>query len=284
MKYLIINADDFGYNTEQTKAITELYTAGLITSTSLMAVAHDRDNALKIAKENNIPLGVHLTINSDNENNRWQSVSGVKSLSDEKGLYTKSKDITFKARRKDVKIELVAQYDYIKNSGCEIDHADNHCGTLYGINGRRFYIDAFDFCNEHHLPYRFPKCPNFLKRQLGVEKLPKPLVMAFNHIVNEGKKRNVKMLDDLITNPWAMNKIPTYDVLRDYYLNCLDNLVDGITEMFLHPSYPIDNDPEWTKRVYELKLLQSGDLLQKAKDNNIQVVSWEVFEDIKAND
>ena len=30
-KYLIINADDFGYNEEQTKAICELYKNGLIT-------------------------------------------------------------------------------------------------------------------------------------------------------------------------------------------------------------------------------------------------------------
>ena len=33
-KYLIINADDFGYNPQQTKAIDELMRGGLITSTS----------------------------------------------------------------------------------------------------------------------------------------------------------------------------------------------------------------------------------------------------------
>ena len=37
-KYLILNADDFGYNEEQTKAIREVYKAGLITSTSFMAL------------------------------------------------------------------------------------------------------------------------------------------------------------------------------------------------------------------------------------------------------
>lgn len=35
-KYLIINADDFGYNPQQTKAIDELMRGKLITSTSLM--------------------------------------------------------------------------------------------------------------------------------------------------------------------------------------------------------------------------------------------------------
>ena len=44
-KYLIINADDFGYNPQQTKAIDELMRGKLITSTSLMTVAPDAANA-----------------------------------------------------------------------------------------------------------------------------------------------------------------------------------------------------------------------------------------------
>lgn len=40
-KYLIINADDFGYNPQQTKAIDELMRGKLITSTSLMTVQGD---------------------------------------------------------------------------------------------------------------------------------------------------------------------------------------------------------------------------------------------------
>ena len=37
---------------------------------------------------------------------------------------------------------------------------------------------------------------------------------------------------------------------------------------------------EWTKRVYELRLLQSGDLLEAARRNNIELVSWSVFRDL----
>ena len=49
-KYLIINADDFGYNPQQTKAIDELMRGGLITSTSLMTVAPDAANAAEPAR------------------------------------------------------------------------------------------------------------------------------------------------------------------------------------------------------------------------------------------
>ena len=66
-RYLIINADDFGYNPQQTRAIDELFSEGLISSTSLMSVAPDAKNAAEIAKNKNYPVGIHLTLNSDSE-------------------------------------------------------------------------------------------------------------------------------------------------------------------------------------------------------------------------
>ena len=55
-RYLIINADDFGYNPQQTRAIDELFSEGLISSTSLMSVAPDAKNAAEIAKSKNYPV------------------------------------------------------------------------------------------------------------------------------------------------------------------------------------------------------------------------------------
>lgn len=81
-KYLIINADDFGYNPQQTKAIDELIRGKLITSTSLMTVAPDAANAAELARIGGYPVGVHLTINTDDSKNRWQSNSGAPSLSE----------------------------------------------------------------------------------------------------------------------------------------------------------------------------------------------------------
>lgn len=278
-KYLIINADDFGYNSQQNEAIKELLKKGLITSTSLMAVADEADDATGFAKETGFPVGVHLTINSDDKNHRWSGITGAKSLGTD-GLWTKQKDLTFKAKRKDVRAELEAQYCFIVDKGTTVDHADNHCGTLYGINGRRFFLDAFDFCSEHGLPFRFPKTAGFLERQLGM-KIPKPLAGLQKAIVHSGEKRNVRMLDDLVSNPHSMERIKNYETLREYYLNAVDNCIDGITEIFLHPSLPFEKGgKEWQKRVFEYELLKSGDLLQRAKERDIQVVSWNIFNEI----
>ncbi len=279
MKYLIINADDFGYNPQQTKAIKELYTAGLITSTSVLTVAENAQEAAKTAVSCNIPVGVHLTINSDSEQNRWKSLSGGKSLSDNKGFYADQMKLALHGRRSEVAQELEAQYRFLTENGCTVDHADNHCGTLYGINGRRFYIEAYKFCAAHSLPYRFPKTPYFLERQLG-RSIPKPVIALQRKIVREGEKRGVKMLDDLVSNPYSVEKIRSYDELREYYLKAVDNCIEGITEMFLHPAYPVDGDREWEKRVMEFKLLKSGDILQRAKEKGVEVVSWKIFSEI----
>lgn len=275
-RYLIINADDFGYNSQQTKAIDELYSKGLISSASLMAVAPYAKSAAEIAHKKSFPVGIHLTINSDNEEKRWQSLSGAKSLCDSKGLYSDQLKLALHLKRKDVAAELEAQYQYLKNAGCEIDHADNHCATLYGINGRRFYIEAYDFCQRHSLAYRFPKSPAFMERQLD-RKIPSPVLALHRKVVNEGLKRNIVLLDDLVSNPWNMQRIKNRDVLLNYYLNAVENCREGITEMFLHPSYPLENTEEqgeWTKRVFEYEILRSGALLEKAKKENIKVISW----------
>ena len=275
-KYLIINADDFGYNEQQNNAIIELLNEGLITSTSLLTVAPQAKAAVDFSKKNNIGVGVHLTINSDNENNKWQSLSNVKSFKD--GLPHSQKDLIFKTTRKDVRKELEEQYRFITDNGGTVDHADNHCGTLYGINGRRFYIDAFDFCAEHKLPYRFPKTSGFLERQLG-RSVPEVLKQYQQVIVRSGVKRGVKLLDDLVSNPWSISRIGDCNTLEKYYLDAVDNCIDGVTEIFLHPALPTNNnDAEWQKRVFEYEILKSGCLLERAKQKGITVVSWKIFD------
>ena len=274
-KYLIINADDFGYNDEQNSAISELLNKGLITSTSILAVCNKSKNAIDFAKKNAVDVGVHLTINSDNAAEKWHSISNVKSFAG--GLPSEQKDLIFHTTRRDVRQELEAQYDFITKGGATVDHADNHCATLYGINARRFYIDAFDFCAKYNLPFRFPKTSGFLERQLG-RKIPNILKTYQQMIVRSGEKRGVKMLDDLVSNPWSMQRIKDYNTLEKYYLDAIDNCIDGVTEIFLHPALPLENEQgEWQKRVFEYEILKSGCLLERAKQKGIEVVSWKIF-------
>ncbi len=277
-KYLIINADDFGYNEQQTTAICELLKKGLITSTSFLSVTPYSETAAEIAKQEGFSVGVHLTINSDNGTAPWKSLSNSPSLCDENGLRLDQRKITFSAKRSEVAAELEAQYNFLVSRGVTVDHADNHCATLYGINGRRFYLDAYDFCKRHNLPYRFPKGGDFAARQIGLKSTPAAVAALQRKIASHGTKRGVKLLDDLVSNPWSAANIPSCDALKKYYLDAVDNCIDGVTEMFLHPALEKD-DPrgDWKKRVFEYEILKSGDLLQRAEEKGIIVISWADF-------
>lgn len=271
-KLLIINADDYGYNRQQNAAIDELIKGRLITSTSVMSVADSADECRALA-DAPVSVGVHFTLNSDSDTGRWKSLTLAPSFGGEEGMPENQFYLTTHARRADVRNELIKQHGYIEDRGVRVDHADSHCGSLYGINLRRFYLDAFDFCAERNLPFRFPRTGGFIERQAG-RKLPKAVYALQNAIVRQADKRGVKLIDDLVSNPWSMERIKCYENLRAYYLDCVDNCVDGVTEMFLHPALSTGDGGGWTKRVYEYELLKSGDLLQRAAERGIKVVTW----------
>ena len=97
-KFLIINADDFGYNKQQTTAVSELMSEGLITSTSLMAVADDAHTAVALARDGGFSVGVHLTINSDSAQNPWHSLSNRPSMSNSEGMFAWYSDFSLIGR------------------------------------------------------------------------------------------------------------------------------------------------------------------------------------------
>ncbi len=282
MKYLILNADDFGYCEEQTAAISELYDKGLITSASILAVAGDSENACKIAREKNIHVGVHLAITSDEENRRFHPVSNAESISDEYGLRHDFKDIFLKTRRKDVRTELEAQLRFLDDRGVQPDHADCHSGALYGLNLRRFYLDVFSFCRIHNLPLRLPLSDGFVKRQIGRE-IPHPLKKLISSITSKAVIMGIPVPDDIISNPWNVEKIGTKENLENYYLKALDETADGVTEMFLHPSYNADFGQEWQKRVWEREILESGKIISKAKKLGFTMINYSDLKLIKEN-
>ena len=90
------------------------------------------------------------------------------------------------------------------------------------------------------MPYRFPKTPGFLSRQIDRE-APSVIKCFQKIIVGAGERRGVGLLDDLVSNPWSMDRIKDYDTLRKYYLDAVENCIDGVTEIFMHPAYPIDD-------------------------------------------
>lgn len=61
-KYLIVNADNFGYSRGINKGIVEAHTNGIVTSTSVMVDAIAADEAKNLTKFPNLSIGLHFEL------------------------------------------------------------------------------------------------------------------------------------------------------------------------------------------------------------------------------
>ena len=63
MKYLIPNADDFGFTRDVNRGIVEAHRNGILTATTLMASGAAFDDAVELARQNpDLDIGVHLVL------------------------------------------------------------------------------------------------------------------------------------------------------------------------------------------------------------------------------
>ena len=61
-KYLIINADDFGYSYGINLGIIEAHTAGVVTSTSVMVDSIAAHEAKELTKFSGLSIGLHFEV------------------------------------------------------------------------------------------------------------------------------------------------------------------------------------------------------------------------------
>lgn len=275
-RYLIVNADDFGMSESANGAIVELFEGEKIGSAGILAPAPFAGEAAAVSGQRGYSIGVHWTLTSEWAAWPWAPCGDCPSLLEE-GVLTADKQKVKQAKSRDITRELEAQYLRLLDMGCVPDHADSHAGTLYGTNGRLFFLNAYALCKKYGLPFRFATQDSFLTRQFGGDVSP-ALKLAAKAIGGVGKLRGVKLLGDFYSDPRPVEKIGGLSELRAYYERQLSTLQGRICEVFMHPCLPdeelLSRSPQWQKRVWEYEYLKSGDLLLAAKAAGFTVVSW----------
>ena len=275
-RYLIINADDFGMSESANAAIGELFEGEKITSAGILAPAPFAAQAAAVAGQRDYSVGVHWTITSEWASYPWKPCGEAPTLLED-GFLTADKKKAAQAKSRDITKELEAQYQRLLELGCRPDHADSHAGTLYGTNGRLFFLNAYALCRKYSLPFRFATKDSFLKRQFG-ENVSPLLKLASGAIGGIGKLHGVKLLSDFCSDPRPVEKIAGLSDLKAYYEAQLATLEGKFCEVFMHPCLPdeelLSRSPQWQKRIWEYEYLKSGDLILAAREAGFRVVSW----------
>ncbi|XEC92540.1 polysaccharide deacetylase family protein [Paenibacillus tarimensis] len=288
-RLLIINADDFGLCHATNAGIRSLFEAGFISSASLMATCGwAREAALWSASHPKWDVGIHWTLTSEWDHYKWGPVNrGGSSLSlvTEEGYFPKDcKTLERQADPEEVRAELRAQVKSAIKMGLKPTHADNHMGSLYGLeSGRDFLNVVFDVCAEFGLPFRLPR---YLLTEDGQVAPPELAEQALRY-AKAADAKGVIVLDYLYGLRFPLKPGEDYESVKQEYVTILKSLKPGVSEIIIHPSevtpelLAFHGQPE--KRAMELRLLQDSEVIRVMQEEGIVKIGWRELQHLQRN-
>lgn len=280
MKQLIITSDDFGLSPGVNRAVEQAWRDGLLTCASIMPGAAAFDEAVEISRRNpGLQVGLHLTLVQGRGVLPPDSIPG---LVDHDGNFTDNPVAAGMRYFFDrglfcqLKREIEAQIVRVLDAGIPLTHIDGHLNihlhpTIFSILAGlmpRYGISSFRLSRErlgHNL--KFDKERRFGKT---VERV------IFGSLANNALPR----LDELNIRYAAEVKgvLNSGRMTEAYVLNILNDLRDGLTEIYFHPG--VLPDAEITRRMpdyrheEELAAINSPAVREKLKQLKITVQNY----------
>ena len=249
MKQLIISADDFGLSSGVNRAVEQAWREGLLTCASIMPGADAFDEAVRIARRNpGLQVGLHLTLV---HGRAVLPPDSIPDLVDQSGCFSDNpvasglRYFIDRGLYCQLKREIEAQIVRVLDAGIPLTHIDGHLNihlhpTVFMILTEmmpRFGISSFRLSRErlaHNL--RFDR-----ERRVGktVERI------IFGSLAKNAQPR----LADLKIRYAAEVKgvFNSGRMTEAYILNIIEDLQDGLTEIYFHPG--ILPDAEITRRM-----------------------------------
>jgi hypothetical protein len=285
MKWLILNCDDFGQSPAMNRAIMHLLEERKVSSATLMTPAPAFREAAEWCRNHpDLPVGLHLTFTSEFEALRWSSLTGHPSLHDESGaMHATVKEFELKADPRAVRAEMTAQFEAAAQAGLQVTHADNHMGSLYGLETGRSYLPAVLWqCSRRGLPFRLFRYvdPNdrFLASIPNVESALAKMTALTDAL-------GVRVPDYLLSHPFAVEEGETYDSFKRMLIAKLYALPEGIVETYIHPGAEDEwmerHIPHWRKRVWEYRLMLDDDFAYALRDAGVTLTDYRQVRDMR---
>ena len=130
---VIINAADFGFDSDTDDATMRSFNRGMLTSASIMANMPNTEEALKFASAHpEFSFGVHLTYTLTVNEQPLSDASLIPSLMEKDGRFMKANKLRLAALVGRVSVadiirETRAQISRLRDYGISVSHVDSHC-------------------------------------------------------------------------------------------------------------------------------------------------------------
>ncbi|HXK17106.1 MAG TPA: ChbG/HpnK family deacetylase [Polyangiaceae bacterium] len=126
-KRLLVSADDFGMCHAVNAGTLRAMRAGIVRSTNFLVPCPWFSEALSMAREHSLPVGVHLCVTCEWDQLRWGPVTRAPRLCDELGLlYPGFEPLLASASDADILAEYQAQLERVESLGFTPTHIDTH--------------------------------------------------------------------------------------------------------------------------------------------------------------
>ncbi len=126
-KRLLVTSDDFGMCHAVNAGITRAMLHGIVRATNFLVPCPWFSEALALAREHALPVGVHLCLTCDWDRLKWGPVTREPSLCDEQGhLFQSFEPLLAQANDEELLRELLAQVERVRSLGFRPSHLDSH--------------------------------------------------------------------------------------------------------------------------------------------------------------
>ncbi|MFY0654538.1 MAG: polysaccharide deacetylase family protein [Cyclobacteriaceae bacterium] len=272
-KVIMLHADDIGMCEEANISARRYLLNSDIQSAAAMPPCPYFEDIIKWAAENpDIDMGLHLALTSEWKTHRWPSVlpvDEVPGLIDDEGmLWRKVEDVVRNSNADEVSREVRAQIEKSLSLGYRPDHIDTHMGTLYAHP--EFAKEYLKIAMEYNIPANAielsnPKVADIYRKQ-GY-----PIT---DDLIKSMDSYTLPKLDFFTSAPNAKS----YDEKKQAFMELINALEPGITEIIFHPSEDTENlktiTNSWQNRVWEAKMFADPELKQFFQDEGIIFTSW----------
>ena len=265
MKYLIVNADDYGRTAAVSGGIRDAHLNGIVTSTTAMMNLPGVVDALGEADLlcPDLGLGVHLVLTAGAP---LLPPAQVPSLVDAQGKFLALSEFQTRAATiaaMQAHAEWRAQIEkFVDTLGREPDHLDSHHHTSYFTPA--LFETMLELATEYHCAIRLPWSVDAAPAEDAPTRAVRQLLQA-----------------SAVAHP-ARLATSFYDqgATRENLREIMQSLNDGITEVMCHPGYvdaELASSSYNVQREREVGILTNLDVKARVKELGIELVTSRVF-------